>query len=75
MERFKGKERPEEIKRAIAEDDVAFLKAAGRKGGLASAKRRNENALTREILEQDQLEDARRHEANLYGDHPPEDDD
>lgn len=75
MEGLKGKVRPEVVRRAIAEADTALLKAAGRKGGLAAAKRRNEDALLREIAELEQLEDARQHEKNLYGGHPPEDDD
>lgn len=67
----KRNERPEEIKRAIAEGDVEFLRAAGRKGGRSA----QDELMRRRMLKQDQLEDARQHEENLYGGHPPEDDD
>jgi hypothetical protein len=73
MERFKGNV-PEIVKRAIARDDKACLSATGRKGGSVSAQRRREDALYLELLEQERLDDARRHEAQLYGDCPPQDD-
>lgn len=57
--------KPDRVKEAIGADDEEYLKAAGRKGGLASAQKRADDTFYRGLAEEAYMEDAERHEKEI----------
>lgn len=69
-ESFRSK--PELVREAIESKNSNRLRAAGRKGGLASAKSREMESILKEIRKQEELADAIQHEIDMQGGDPIE---